>query len=300
MDEKIIEEKVVDGIIIVDKPKEYTSHDVVNIARKAMGTKRVGHIGTLDPNATGVLVLCVGRATKLAKYFENHSKKYIAEIKLGVQTDTDDLTGKVIESSDVSDITEAMILEALEKFKGKIEQTPPNYSAVKINGKKLYELARRDIRIPSIEPRNVEIFDMSDFKMLENGDTKLFQIKLSVSKGTYIRSIARDLGLELGCFGSLKELRRTEVENFHIEDAISIDQLKAGEVELFDPFDYLNMQKIVIDDAYKSYINNGRFLNIALFPGKKDTIIYSKQNEVLAIYHYDEAKDSMRMSVKWW
>ena len=105
-----------DGIIIIDKPKEYTSHDVVNIARKVLETQRIGHIGTLDPNATGVLVLCVGRATKLVKYFESHSKKYIAEIQLGIQTDTDDLTGKEIKSADTANITEAMILEELNKF----------------------------------------------------------------------------------------------------------------------------------------------------------------------------------------
>ena len=198
------------------------------------------------------------------------------------------------------DQEEQEILEALDKFRGKIQQTPPNYSAVKINGKKLYDLARRDIRIPDIKPRDVEVYDISNFKMLEDSDTKLIEIELFVSKGTYIRSIARDLGIDLGCYGSLKELRRTEIEKFSIDEAITIDQLKAGEVELLDPFKYLNMQKIVIDDAYKPYIDNGRFLNINLFPGKKDTIIYSKQNEVLAIYHYDEQKSTMRMSVKWW
>jgi tRNA pseudouridine55 synthase len=289
-----------DGILIVDKPKDYTSHDVVNIARKALDTKRVGHIGTLDPNATGVLVLCVGRATKLVKYFEGHSKKYIAQIQLGIQTDTDDLTGKIINTGDTSNITESMIQEELNKFLGELEQTPPNYSAVKVNGKKLYNLARRDIFIPDIKPRDVEVFEISNFKMLPDNEFPTFEVALSVSKGTYIRSIARDLGDNLGCYGTLKELRRTEIEKFLIEDAISIEQLKSGEVEMLDPFDYLNMQKIVIDDAYKPYIDNGRFLNINLFPGKKDTIIYSKQNEVLAIYHYDEQKDSMRMSVKWW
>jgi len=289
-----------DGIIIIDKPKEYTSHDVVNIARKVLETQRIGHIGTLDPNATGVLVLCVGRATKLVKYFESHSKKYIAEIQLGIQTDTDDLTGKEIKSADTANITEAMILEELNKFLGKSQQTPPNYSAVKINGKKLYELARRDIVIPDIKPRDVEIFDISNFKMIEGREYPTFEVELSVSKGTYIRSIARDLGNNLGCYGSLKELRRTEIEKFHIEDAISIEQLKANQVKILDPFEYLNMQKIVIDNAYIPYIDNGRFLNINLFPEKKDAIIYSKDNEVLAIYHYDELKNSMRMSVKWW
>lgn len=288
-----------DGIVIVDKPKDYTSHDVVNIARKALGTKRVGHIGTLDPNATGVLVLCVNRATKLVKYFENHSKTYIATIQLGVKTDTDDLTGKVIASESTDGITEASIKDALDTFLGAQKQIPPKYSAIKVNGKKLYDLARRDIKIPDIRPRDIEVFSISDFKMLEHEENIIFEVKLKVSKGTYIRSIARDIGDMLGCFGTLKDLRRTTIENFTIDEALSIDDLKAGNVTILDPFKYLNMQKIVLDNAYKTYINNGRFLDFSLFPEKTETIIYSKSGEVLAIYHYDEVKDKMRMSVKW-
>lgn len=288
-----------DGIIVVDKPKDFTSHDVVNIARKAMQTKRVGHIGTLDPNATGVLVLCVNKATKLVKYFENHSKTYIATIQLGIKTDTDDITGKVIASESTENISEEKIKEALDSFHGKQKQIPPKYSAIKVNGKKLYELARRDISIPDIKPRDIEIFNITNFKMNEDSKKKEFSVKLKVSKGTYIRSIARDLGDMLECFGTLKDLRRIDIENFSINEAISIDELRNGEVELLDPFKYLNMQKIIVDDAYKVYIENGRFLSFDLFPEKKETIVYSKSGDVLAIYYYDEVKNKMRMSVKW-
>ncbi len=288
-----------DGILIVNKPKKYTSHDIVNIARKALNTKRVGHIGTLDPNATGVLVLCVNKATKLVKYFEAHSKTYIATIKLGLKTDSDDITGEVIATKDASNIKEADILDVLNSFLGKQQQIPPNYSAVKVNGKKLYELARRDIIIHDISPRDVEVISISDFEILEKSEIITFKVNLKVSKGTYIRSIARDMGEKLGCYGTLAELERTEIDHFKIEDAISLEDLEAEKYEILDPFEYLNMPKIIVDPLYKSYINNGRFLDLDMFPEKTDTIIYSKDKEVLAIYYYDTQKKLMRMSVKW-
>lgn len=288
-----------DGIVIIDKPKGYTSHDIVSIARKALDTKRVGHIGTLDPNATGVLVLCVNKATKLVKYFENHSKTYVATIHLGIQTDTDDITGKVIAESDTSKITADDIQKALSTFMGKSLQTPPNYSAVKVNGKKLYELARRDIFIPNIEPRNIEVTEITDFEMLPSETGLTFKVRMKVSKGTYIRSIARDLGDLLGTHGTLKELNRTNIDQFYLKDAISVETLKEGNVEVLEPFQFMNLPKITVDPGIKYYINNGRFLDLELFPEKTDTIIYTKSNEVLAIYYYDEQKDTMRMSVKW-
>lgn len=288
-----------DGIVIIDKPKGFTSHDIVNIARKALETKRVGHIGTLDPNATGVLVLCVNKATKLVKYFENHSKTYVATIHLGIQTDTDDITGKVIAEGDTSNITADDIQKALATFMGESLQTPPNYSAIKVNGKKLYELARRDIFIPNIEPRNIVVHEINDFEMLPSETGITFRVRMKVSKGTYIRSIARDLGDLLGTHGTLEELNRTDIDQFHLKDAISVERLKEGNVEVLEPFQFMNLPKITVDPGIKYYINNGRFLDLELFPEKTDTIIYTKTNEVLAIYYYDEQKNTMRMSVKW-
>lgn len=287
------------GVLIIDKPKDFTSHDIVNIARKALKTKRVGHIGTLDPNATGVLVLCVNKATKLVKYFENHRKTYTATIRLGVKTDTDDITGKIVEKGDTSNLTDDKIKEALNSFLGEQKQIPPNYSAIKVNGKKLYELARRDIVVPNIKPRDIEIFKISNFKLLERNDDILFKVDIDVSKGTYIRSIARDLGDMLGCCGTLQDLRRTSIEQFNIKEAITVEDLKAGHFEIKEPFQFLNLQKITLSPMYKFYIQNGRFLDLNLFPIKTDTIIYSTDGEVLAIYYYDEQKDRMRMSVKW-
>lgn len=292
-------EKLNHGVLIVDKPKGITSHDVVDIARKALNTRRIGHIGTLDPNATGVLVLCVNNATKLVKYFTEHSKSYRAEFVIGKKTDSDDITGKVLEEMDACHLKETDVVEQLMSFVGRFMQTPPKFSAIKVNGVKLYELARRDVTIHQIEPREVEVFDISDVEVLETGQVWKLMATLKVSKGTYIRSIARELGEKLGNLGTLGNLRRLEIENFKIEDAVSIDQLKTGEVELKDPFEYLNMQKLIVDERAKSYIENGRFLALELFKEKTDTIIYSSEGDVLAIYYYDKDRDVMRMSVKW-
>ncbi|OQX93812.1 MAG: tRNA pseudouridine(55) synthase TruB [Tenericutes bacterium 4572_104] len=288
-----------DGVLIINKPKSYTSHDIVDIARKVLMTRRIGHIGTLDPNATGVLVLCVNKATKLVKYFENHSKTYIATIRLGIQTDTDDITGKVVKETKIEDLKEEDVLKELKTFKGKQEQIPPKYSAIKINGRKLYELARRDLTIPPINPRTVEIYSIDKFKHLKDEPGFTFQIRFKVSKGTYIRSIARDLGERLGVYGTLVELERTRINQFTIEEAIDLETFKQGKYELKDPFKYMDLNKHVISPEFEHYVRHGRFIDPDLVPEKKDVILYSESGEPLAIYYYDEQKNQMRMSVKW-
>ncbi len=288
-----------DGIIVIDKPKNYTSHDIVNIARRTLKTKRVGHIGTLDPNATGVLVLCVNKATKLVKFFENHSKTYIATIKLGVQTDTDDLTGEIINQKSTESITDEQIKEAVNSFKGLQHQLPPNYSAIKVNGKKMYELARKNKPMPELKTRPIEVLKISNLTVLSRTDGIIIEVTLKVSKGTYIRSIARDLGFKLDNFGTLKELRRTDIELFSLKDSISLEEFEKGNYNLLDPFQFLGMNEITIEDKYLSYIDNGRFLDIKLFPDKSNTVIKSSNGDILAIYRYDEQKNTMRMSVKW-
>lgn len=291
--------EIENGIVIIDKPKDMTSHDVVDVARKALNTRRIGHAGTLDPNATGVLVLAVNKATKLVKYFSENSKTYRAEIIIGKATDSDDITGKVLKEMDASSLTTEDVKEALMTFKGKSMQTPPKFSAIKIDGLKLYELARRNIEMDQIEARPIEVLDIKDIEILETSKLFRFNVSISVTKGTYIRSIARDLGEKLGLCGTLGELRRTEVEMFKIEDAYTLEELKAGKVQLRDPFDFLDMQELVVDERAKSYIENGRFLELDLFKEKIETIIYSSEGEALAIYYYDAEKDVMRMSVKW-
>ena len=285
-----------DGILIINKPIGYTSHDIVNIARKVLKTRKIGHIGTLDPNATGVLVLFINRATKLVKYFENHNKTYIATIRLGIQTDTDDITGTVIEKEDPSIITDDMIKDVLKTFVGKQKQMPPIYSAIKINGKKLYELARKNIEIKDIKSRDIEIYSITEF---HKTDESAFKIKLEVSKGTYIRSIARDLGKKLEVFGTLEALERTSIEKFKIEDSYSLEDLKNSSYKFKNPFDYLNMPKITVNKEYEIHVKNGRILDASLFKQLTDTIILSNDKSILAIYRYDSGRKIMRMSVKW-
>jgi len=288
-----------DGLLFIDKPTNMTSHDVVNIARGVLGTKKIGHTGTLDPNATGILVLCIGKATKLVKYFSNNRKTYQATIIIGKSYDTDDTTGKLIAEKSVDDLTVEKVTTAVLAFIGTQKQTPPDYSAVKINGKKLYELARKNIEIGDKGSRDVEIHRIDKLEIEFKTNEVWIKMEIEVSKGTYIRSIARDLGEKLDNYGCLHELNRTRVDQIDISESITIDELNQGKYQIRNAFDYLQLPRIVVDDAVKSYIDNGRFLDPELFPEKTETILYSKANEPLAIYYYDEKKETMRMSVKW-
>ncbi|MBU1145470.1 MAG: tRNA pseudouridine(55) synthase TruB [Firmicutes bacterium] len=288
-----------DGLLLIDKPTGFTSHDIVNIARKSLSMKTIGHTGTLDPMATGVLVLCVGKATKLAKYFVNHDKTYIATILLGVQTDTDDITGKTIREIDSSQIQLDQVIQVLKTFTKKQLQIPPSYSAIKVGGKKLYEFARKEQKMPTVLPRDIEIYDISDIKGVNSSqNTFAFQATISCSKGTYIRALARDIGLKLGVVGTLSSLRRTKVGQFHIEDSFTVEDLKLQRTHLLDALPYLNMENLVLDDQNVKQVENGVFLPTNLFLKLEDTILYDSVNHPLAIYRYDSEKNVMRMSVK--
>lgn len=184
------------GILIINKPKGYTSHDIVNVVRKKLNTKKVGHTGTLDPDATGVLPILIGTATKISKYLIEHKKTYIATIKLGYKTDTGDASGKVIEKDKhFQKIDKKNIENALSTFLGKQKQVPPMYSAIKVDGKKLYEYAREGKEV-EIKPREIEIYDIS----LEGYDNNNYEIsfKVNCSKGTYIRTLCENIAEKLG------------------------------------------------------------------------------------------------------
>lgn len=212
------------GIIIINKPKNYTSHDIVRIAKKVLNEK-VGHTGTLDPNATGVLPLLIGKGTELSKYMINHDKTYEAVLKIGEKTDTADVEGQVIEKQEVNfeKIKIESVEKALQKCLGKQEQIPPMYSAIKINGKKLYEYARKGQKI-QIKPRQIEIYEI---KLIEiNEKQKEIIFKVHCSKGTYIRTLCEKIAENLGTCGYMKELKRTQVGEFKIEDAIEIEELE--------------------------------------------------------------------------
>lgn len=210
------------GIILVDKPCDWTSHDVVGKLRGILHERRIGHSGTLDPMATGLLVVFVGRATRAVEFAEADSKEYIAGLRLGVSTDTQDITGNTLKSSN-SLPSRAELEQALSAFKGEISQIPPMYSAIKVGGKKLYELARRGESVER-KPRKITI-DMLDIIGENDGD---YILDIVCSKGTYIRTLCNDIGDALGCGGCMSSLRRVKAGVFSIEQAYTIDEIQAA------------------------------------------------------------------------
>lgn len=284
-----------DGILIVNKEQNWTSNDVVQKVKKITGEK-VGHTGTLDPLATGVLPLLIGKGTLLSKYLVNHDKTYIAKVKLGVKTDTADLEGEVIEKEIIEDsfFEEKKIKEVLNSFIGKQKQTPPMYSAIKIKGKKLYEYARSGQNV-DIPERNIEIYEMEliDF----NKETQEIEFKVSCSKGTYIRSLCEDIAKKLGTIGTMSSLKRTRVGEFKIENAITISEAlemdlseriitiekffeRNNKIELSgrDLTLFLNgvkLERKEDEGIYRIYCN-GKFIGIGVIKGgflKRDIII---------------------------
>ena len=215
------------GLLIINKQKGFTSHDVVNVIRKKLNTKKVGHTGTLDPNATGVLPILIGKGTKISKYLMEHDKTYIATLKLGEKTDTGDSEGQVIEEKSIpADLKKEDINNALQNFFGKQKQVPPMYSAIKINGKKLYEYAREGKEV-KIKPRNIEIYKI---ELLEYQNNKI-KFEVECSKGTYIRTLCEDIAKKLGTVGYMEELQRTKVNTFKIEDSILLDDITLENAE---------------------------------------------------------------------
>ena len=239
------------GVINIYKPKGMTSHDVVAILRKKLNIKQVGHTGTLDPFAEGVLPICVGKATRLIEYFED-DKEYLATVQFGSQTTTYDLEGNITQTSSIK-ITQTNLEKALEIFQGEILQTPPIYSAIKVNGKKLYEYAREGKEV-KIEPRKVTIYKIE----LKSFDEIKQQAEISIkcSKGTYIRSIANDLGVNLGCFGHLVKLIRTQAGKFLVENSVQLDDLDIKN-KIQSPLEVLSLPQINVNDIMHERISHG-------------------------------------------
>lgn len=212
------------GVLIVDKPADMTSHDAVNIMRKLYNTKKVGHTGTLDPMATGLLVILIGRAAKAAEYLVSDEKKYEAGLLLGKKYDTGDITGNVIgESSNIPD--REAVLSCISSFEGKGQQIPPMYSALKVDGQKLVNLARKGIEVER-KPRDIEIYSIE-----ADGDGKEYQLNIHCSKGTYIRTLCEDIGDKLGCPSTMSSLRRTASGGFDIKNSYTIDVLREMDEE---------------------------------------------------------------------
>ena len=233
-----------DGIMLINKQKNCTSHDVVNKI-KHMFNEKVGHTGTLDPNATGLLPILIGQGTKLSYYLINHDKEYEVTLQLGIKTDTADGEGKVVEEQNVDKaiLEESNVETILKSFIGKQLQTPPMYSAIKLNGKKLYEYARKNIQV-DVKPREIEVYDISRTSV----DRAKFQIQFTVkcSKGTYIRSLCEDIAKKMGTIGYMKELNRTKVGIFDIENSITIEELEENK----DNETYLKKHIFSIEDLF--------------------------------------------------
>lgn len=249
-----------EGIIVIDKPKGITSFDVIRVLRKTLKEKRIGHTGTLDPLATGVLIICIGRATKLAQDIEGFKKRYVADFELGYKTDTYDIEGKIIAEKKVENITKELLEEVLEKYRGEIEQIPPMYSAIKINGEKLYDLARKGIEIER-KARKIEIFEL---KIIEF-DGKKCKIECEVSKGTYIRSLIYDIGEDLGVYATMTGLRRVSVGDENVERAYSLNEIEMMKekesLNFITPIEkYFRYPKIYIDGEkdIKLFLNGQR------------------------------------------
>jgi tRNA pseudouridine55 synthase len=219
-----------DGIIVVDKPSGMTSHDVVAIIRRKIRQKRVGHAGTLDPLATGVLVILVGKSTCLSNKFVGFDKAYGATMKLGVKTHSADIQGEVICERPFDNITREMVLASFKKFTGLIDQVPPMVSAVKHNGERLYKLARQGITVdrPSRQV-TVHALDLLEFT------PPLVKLYLACSKGTYVRQVAEDVGEDLGCGACITEIRRTQVGPFSINEAVKLDDVNETHIHLWNP-----------------------------------------------------------------
>lgn len=272
-----------DGIILINKGKEYTSHDVVAIAKKVLHEK-IGHTGTLDPNATGVLPLLVGKGTKLSKYLINHDKIYTAVLKLGVKTDTADITGNVMQKEIVPELNNVQIEQALQKKVGEQEQLPPMYSAIKVNGKKLYEYARQGKSV-DIQPRKINIYNLK----LDRYDVQNKEVTFTIecSKGTYIRTLCEDIANLLNTIGTMKELKRVKVGEFCIEDAVTINELKENmdnekwKKEHFITIERIfdNQAKIVLTDKKVQLFLNGVSIDTSIKNGI--CLVYNESHEFI-------------------
>ena len=267
------------GAIVINKDTNMTSRDVVNILCKKLNTKSIGHIGTLDPIATGVLVCLIGKYTKLTNILINHDKEYIASFKLGLLTDTLDITGNILKEEKVI-ISKEDIIKALNTFIGTYNQEVPIYSAVKINGKKLYEYARsnKEIELPK---REVTIYNLE----LLNIDKDIITIKTKVSKGTYIRSLIRDIGLKLNTNATMVSLQRTKLGNFTIDNSYTLGDIENNNYKLLDIKDLLDIEEININEEELFKIKNGQVLNMKT----NKYILFKYNNEEVALYQkYNE------------
>lgn len=271
------------GIVIIDKPAGWTSQDVTARLRRVFNTRRIGHGGTLDPMATGVLPVFVDRATRGVEFFEHAEKTYEAVLRLGITTDTEDTSGTVLEEKEVS-LTEADVLAVLPRFRGEIMQIPPMYSALKVNGKKLYELARAGKEVER-QPRPITIHEL---ELLEfTGNTA--RLRVHCSKGTYIRTLCKDIGEALGCGGCMAALRRVQAGEYTIDEAVPLETLLESETpeQYLRPVDsiFRNYPAVTLTEKQEQRCRNGNSFTLGGADGTYR--VYSQAGEFLALSKVD-------------
>ena len=305
------------GVIIINKPQKFTSFDVVAVIRKLTGQRKIGHTGTLDPNATGVLPILLGNATKAQDIVPNHDKSYTAKFRLGMTTDTLDIWGAVTSQSDKT-ATEADVLSALENFRGEIEQLPPMYSAIKVNGQRLYDLARQGKEVER-KPRKVTVYrlELKDFDEESQSGT----LNISCSKGTYIRTLCNDVGEVLGVGGCMESLLRTKVSRFELKDSMKLADIEKAKnegrtEEIILPLDevFVEYPKIIVTGRQAQLAYNGNpfpkeSAKNLILPGKdggeddlsdifsryKKYRVYDEQGRFIAIYSYQKQRQLFRI-----
>ena len=283
-----------DGILLVNKPKDFTSHDVINVLRGILKTRKLGHTGTLDPDATGVLVVGVKKGTKIMKYLNNDEKIYQATVAIGISTDTLDKTGEVINSVPVEIIEN--VDEVIKSFLGTYTQTPPMFSAIKYKGKRLYEYARKGIVIDDIPSRDIEIFDIKRINdIIYKDKVAYFDYIVHASKGLYVRTLSYDIGAKLGYPAHNYELHRTKAGSFGIEDSYTLEEIREGNYKLISLSDSLDfMEKITIDDEITKHVENGMAISLKKFKKASLTRIVDKDDNLLAIYDKHETASKMK------
>lgn len=283
------------GILLVDKPRDWTSFDVVAKLKGLCQTRRIGHSGTLDPMATGLLVMFLGRATRAVPFAEDHDKRYLASLRPGLVTDTQDITGHVLESHEHA-VTPEELGEALRAFRGELEQIPPMYSAIRVNGRRLYQIARKGGEVDR-KARAVVIHSLELLGQNEEGD---FLLDVRCSKGTYVRTLCHDIGQRLGCGACLSALRRIEVGDFSVENAHTMDELiaasEAGTIEDFllgvDTL-FPTIEKVCVDAETERRIRCGNTAQTELKDGR--ALVYGPSGELLML---GEVREGVLYTVK--
>ena len=265
------------GLIVINKPQNLTSRDVVNILNKKLNTKKIGHTGTLDPLATGVLVCLVGKYTKLVNLITAYDKEYITQIKLGIKTDTLDITGNIIEENNNINITRKQILEVFKNFPKTYDQEVPIYSAKKVGGKKLYEYARSNIHI-TLPKTTVNIYSLELLDYTNN----IITFKTTVSKGTYIRSLIKDICLKLNTIGTMNSLIRTKQGNFSLTNSYTLEDINNNNYHLLNIKEFLNYPVIELPNLILNKVLNGNSIPNTF--NIKDYVIFTYQNKEIAIY----------------